>query len=60
MLALLRQTPEGFPPFFLQGYENASAAGQATLGTATAYLLDRVNETPFRGVPRAPVHKDTY
>ena len=47
MLALLRRAPAGFPPFVLQGYENASAADQARLRTAAAYLLDRVNETPF-------------
>jgi hypothetical protein len=47
MLALLRRTPEGFFPSFAQGYENASAADQARLRTAAAYLLDRVNETTF-------------
>ena len=47
MLALLRRAPEGFPPFFAPGYAGASAADQARLRTAAAYLLDRVNETPF-------------
>lgn len=47
MLALLRRAPAGFPPFVAQGYENASAADQARLRTAAAYLLDRVNETSF-------------
>ena len=47
MLALLRRAPEA-SPHFAQGYENASAADQARLRTAAAYLLDRVNETPFQ------------
>ncbi len=47
MLALLRRTTEGFPPFFAPGYADASAADQARLRTAAAYLLDRVNETTF-------------
>jgi hypothetical protein len=47
MLALLRQAPEGAPANFAQGYEQASPTDQARLRSAAAYLLDRVNETPF-------------
>jgi hypothetical protein len=47
MLALLRRAPEGAPPNFTQGYQEASPTDQARLRTAAAYLLDRVNETPF-------------